>query len=346
MRKCEDCNIILDNDVHFCPKCGKEIQPGEGMPILEVGAYLTSANLHRIRGEWDEAVNDATEALRLDPKNADIASLLGTIYQERGMLEDSVIWFQMALEMNPASTSDRARLNDVKARIASARQHPGSRDRFRTIEKRTRMWAIGMAALFVVVVVLALIFAAGKRNQDDVTKSVSLDRGVRQAAPVSTNEPFAPPMPSSGTASQQTTRSRSSDATSLAGGSSSRTPAEVKIRQDVSEAEGIGSAKIDDVIADPRQKIAVVTYSIPDSTLTKSAVISAAEAVARAAFASNQEVKFVTARCIVTHTGSSSTQIAFVGDISRQAVQALGTNATADQIEASFTGLWWNPQIK
>ncbi|MHB9037839.1 MAG: tetratricopeptide repeat protein [Armatimonadota bacterium] len=350
MHKCEYCNIILDKSVRFCPKCGKEVSPGDGkkqMPKLEVGVYLTSANLHRIRKEWDEAVADATEALRLDPGNADIASLLGAIYQERGMLEDAVIWFQMALEMNPDSASDRARLKEVKTRMSEVSAGAKPADHFRIFEKRTRVWAGAMAAMFIVVVVLALMLAFGRHDQGDVTGGVKYDRGVESSTTVPSRESAAPPIISSGTAARQPVHSEAKVAPSSSSGNSTlRTPAEVKISESVSQAEGIGSAKVDDVIADPRQNIATVTHSIPAGTLSKSAVVSAAGAVARAAFAANSEIKFVTARCLVIPGGSSTTQIAFVGDISRQAMEALGANATADQIQASFTGQWWNPQIK
>jgi hypothetical protein len=352
MQKCEDCNIILDKSVRFCPKCGKEVSCGEGakqMPKLEVGAYLTSANLHRIRKEWNESIADATEALRLDPKNADIASLLGVIYQERGMLEDAVIWFQMALEMNPNSTSDRARLKDVKAHMATISARAKSPNQFSILDKRTRVWAGAIAVIFVVVVALALMLAFGRRNQQDIAGMAKYGRQTEPSDRVSEYNSDAPPIiPPSGTAApaRQPAHSVSAARQSSTTNSSLRTPAELKISQDVSQAQGIGSAKIDDVIADPRQSIAIVTFSIQASALNKSAVLTAAGAVARAAFAANSEVKFVTARCVVSPSGQSTTQIAFVGDISRQSLEALGTNFTADQIQASFTGQWWNPQIK
>ena len=66
MRRCEDCQLILDSNVRFCPKCGKQVGPtGARGAQRDVNALLASANLHRIRQEWDAAIADATDALRV-----------------------------------------------------------------------------------------------------------------------------------------------------------------------------------------------------------------------------------------------------------------------------------------
>ncbi|MEN6358382.1 MAG: tetratricopeptide repeat protein [Armatimonadota bacterium] len=347
MLKCEDCNLILDEGVHFCPKCGKDLTSGVGtsrISTLEVGAHLTSANLHRIRKEWDEAIADATEALRVDPGNSDIASLLGVIYQERGMLDDSVIWFQMALEMNPDSTSDRARLKQVKDLIAQGGTAVKSKDRFRIFENHTRIWAVSMAVVFIVVVVFALILTGKHKNEDYSSQSSPRPQSESSSANI---DQAAPPIRAqAGNSVDESTQSQKTDSLSGSGSSSTRTPAEVKINQDISQAGGIGSAKVDDVIADPRQAVVIVTYSVPASSVNKGSILTTSAAVAKAAFAANTEVKTVTVRCVVTPSGESSTQIAFVGDIVRKTVEALGANPTSSQIETSFTSAWWNPQIK
>jgi cytoskeletal protein RodZ len=314
------------------------------MPKIEVGAYLTSANLHRMRKEWDDAIADATEALRIDPSNADIASLLGAIYQERGMLDDAVIWFQMALEMNPDSTSDRARLKQVKDAIAQGGMAAKSQDRLKTLENRTRLWAIGMAAIFIVVVVFALILTGMRRNSDNTPRSSFRQQSQSASSDIGQ---AAPPIRTQTSASTgQSLQSQKSDSLSGSSATSTRTPAEVKINQDISQAGGIGLAKVDDVIADPRQGVVIVTYSIPAASLNKGSILTTSAAVAKAAFAANSEVKTVTTRCVVTPGGESSTQIAFVGDIARRALESLGANPKSDQFEASFTSIWWNPQIR
>jgi hypothetical protein len=348
MRKCKDCNLILDETARFCPKCGKELTDAEGMqqiPKLEVGAYLTSANLHRIRREWDEAIADATEALRIEPNNADIASLLGVIYQEQGMLDEAMTWLQMALEMNPDSTSDKARLKQVKDQILQRSIVSRQRDHLNTFEKRTRIWAITMTAAFIIVVVFAFILATGKRNRGAATTANPKYRAGYSSTFHGGELPSTPPITSSKMPSRQSSASRQTVGRSDTGNASTKTPAEVKISKDTSQADGIGSAKVDDVIADPRQGVITITCTIPYNSFAKNTILANASAISKAAFASNSEVKAVTVRCVVTPAGTSSTQIAFVGDISRQSLQVLGASPTADQITGSFTNIWWNPQI-
>ena len=339
MRKCEDCKVILDNDVRYCPKCGKNVgdQPRDGGPdSLEIGALLTSANLHRIRGEWDEAITDATEALKLDSSNADIASLLGNIYEQRGMLDDAAIWYQMAVELDPTSATDRARLQRVKDRIAGS-----GPDSFRTFQRRTKIWAAAMGAAFLLVVGLALFAILGRFGTDagkPGKEAASAKPPPIQATP---RAPTAPP--ADGLSSQgEGVRDKSSASPAV------RTPGELAISDELEKSTVVqeSTATIDDVIADPREGVAVVTFSIPAKPgVTRGEIIKAAGAVAQVAFAASIEVKFVTARCVVTPTGSTGAQIGFVGDAARATIEALGENPTQEKLLAAFTRQWWNPQI-
>lgn len=144
------------------------------------------------------------------------------------------------------------------------------------------------------------------------------------------------------------------ESSSLAGSSGSasiglRTAAELEIRNSVAQWREVqdAGARVDDVIADPRQGVAVVTFSVAGGMrLTKGSVMTAAGAVARAAFVAHREVNFVTARCLVTGVALSMTQVVFVGDVSRASIDSLGDKPTTEQYESVFTDPWWNPQIK
>ena len=339
MHKCEDCKVILDNDVRYCPKCGRSVgdhSRGRGPGDVEVGALLTSANLHRIRGEWDEAINDATEALKLDSSNADIASLLGNIYEQRDMLDDAAIWYQMAVELDPASSADSVRLQRVKDRIAGS-----GGDSFRTFQRRTKIWAVAMGAAFLLVVGLALFAMLGRSGTG--APPPEKEAGPVKPPPIQAT-PGAPTTP-------PTDRPPPESAGARADSSASppvRTSGELAISNELENSTAVheNRATIDDVIADPREGIAVVTFSIPTTpTVTRGQVIEAAAAVAQTVFAANAEVKFVTARCVIKPTGSTGAQIGFVGDAARSTVEAWGKDPTQEKLLAAFTRQWWNPQI-
>ena len=130
--------------------------------------------------------------------------------------------------------------------------------------------------------------------------------------------------------------------------SSLRTPAEAAIAREVtgSAAAAAAGATIDDVIADPREGAAILTFSVRAGTgVTRPQIITAAAAVARAAFSANAEVKLVTTRCVVSPGDSALTQIVFVGDVARDTLVTVAQDATAQELTDAFTTQWWNPRV-
>ena len=107
-------------------------EPGGAVPdpTLPREAYtlLAQANLLRMRGRWDEAVDKCMAALRLAPQNASAQSLLGDIYENQGRLDDAIQWYRMALDVNPDSPADSLKLDrllEAKQRVLTA-AHPHS----------------------------------------------------------------------------------------------------------------------------------------------------------------------------------------------------------------------------
>lgn len=340
MRKCDDCKIILDDDVRHCPKCGKDLSPSAPAPRpagSDVTSVLASANLHRIRAEWDDAIDDATDALRLEPRNPDISSLLGSIYEERGMFDEALVWYQMTLELNPDSAPDQGRLDRV-SELVSARRIQGGTGSFHVFEKRTKIWAWVLGAVFVVIVAMALIstLLKGKPNEAPYTRPTHTPRSQEYTPQVNAPSQTLPHGPKTGSE------------VSTPAASSVRTPGESYILSELSTSQGVmqTGASIDDVIADPRSWIVSVTFTVPfKGFVTREHIIAAAVAVARKTFDLNRNVKFVTVRCVIQVGGAQGTQIGFVGDIARQTVDALPPTATGDQLTSAFTRPWWNPQI-
>jgi tetratricopeptide (TPR) repeat protein len=84
---------------------------------------LTRANLLRVRGQWEAAAEQCAQVMRLDPQNAAAHSLLGEIYDNQGHLERAIRWYEEALELNPKSVADRAKLARAQE-LLQARQQP------------------------------------------------------------------------------------------------------------------------------------------------------------------------------------------------------------------------------
>jgi hypothetical protein len=75
---------------------------------------LASANLARMRRRWLEAESLCVEVMRQDPNNIHAHSLLGDIYRDQNRLHDARQWYQMALDLNPDSAADRAKLTEIE----------------------------------------------------------------------------------------------------------------------------------------------------------------------------------------------------------------------------------------
>jgi len=334
MRRCEDCKLILESDARFCPKCGKSVgESAEGeSKAVRLAALLSSANLHKLRQEWSAAVSDAAAALEIDPNNADVASMLASIYEQQGNAEEAAVWYRIALELEPQNSAHRAALNRVTQRAALSSPK---------WEKARRAMPTASAAVALVIVTVLVTLAVSGPRSSPVRH--------RAARPPKAGARIEAPSTTPGSGATAITAPSTSTAGATAGSSAARTPGESALKSELAAFEGVRTqgAVVDDVIADPRQGVVVVTFSLPGTaTVTRAKILSAAAQVARAAFAANAEVRSVTTRCIISPAGPTTTQIAFVGDVTRSTMDGLGENPTDQQLEGAFTAPWWNPQIR
>lgn len=345
MRRCEDCKIILDNDVKHCPKCGKEIasDPAPASdPIMDVPRLLAAASLHKFRSEWDEALSAATDALRQAPRDPQVTLTLGGIYEERDMLDEALVWYQMTLDLDPDNKQGKAG-HDRVGMLISARRKEAAAMPPKDPAKRAKQYAIGIGAVIFLVIVGLVISLAGKgghtgrrpNGASSLSPPISQPWAKRPSASSTVSKTSAPPL--SGEVAPASTPAA---ATAL------RTKAEQAIREGLSSTQPVAEtgATVDDVIADPRAAVATVTFSLPiKGIVTKDQITRAAVAIARRTFELHQAVRFVTARCVIQIPGAQGSQVAFVADMARESVTP---TATDQQLAAAFTHPWWNPQIK
>lgn len=347
MRKCDDCRIILEDTVQFCPKCGKAIsgQAG-GQTDGGLGALLASANLRRMRGELTAAAEDAEEAFRRDPNNAEAASLLAAIREDQGNLEDALVWCQLAVDLDPGVPVYRARLERIKRKMAGSNGARAAAARF--FRRRWVRIAASLGVVLAVVMVIANIWGSppaprqkqpSVRTPEPVTISPPGERPARP--PAASNGVSLSGAQPTGVLSAQPPQPSASSRQQL------RTPAEIALRNSLAASDEIvaSGARIDDVIADPRQAVVTVTFSLSDSVvLNKQRILNAAFHIAGAVFAANNEAQFVTARCLVS--AAEGAQIAFVGDTARQTLQNMSDQPAPDQLESAFGRPWWHAYIK
>ena len=78
---------------------------------------LARANLLRMRGGYDAAVDQCLSVLKRAPEDPDAHTLIGDIYAEQGDLGQAAQWYELALDLNPESAADRQKLAYVQQRI-------------------------------------------------------------------------------------------------------------------------------------------------------------------------------------------------------------------------------------
>src|SRR5437016_1454547 len=115
LNKCPACKASVPEDGRFCTACGASMKkidpPGPIDPHAE--SLLAEANLLRMRGLWPAAEGKCIDVLRTDPNNIHAHSLLGDLYRSQGRYEEAAQWYKLALDLDPNSRADKAKLEDV-----------------------------------------------------------------------------------------------------------------------------------------------------------------------------------------------------------------------------------------
>src|SRR3989442_15265619 len=126
---CPECGHEVPDGGAFCGDCGARVEARraavEKPPKPDAQAMLSRANLLRVRGQWEAAAEQCAEVLKIEPQNAAVHSLLGEIYDNQGYLERAIRWYEEALELNPNSVADRAKLARARE-LLRARQGTGA----------------------------------------------------------------------------------------------------------------------------------------------------------------------------------------------------------------------------
>lgn len=341
--------------------------PSESPLPREAYTLLAQANLLRVRGRWDEAVEACMAALRLAPDNASAQSLLGDIYENQGRCDDAIQWYRMALDVNPDSPADKIKLQrllDADPRrwtetpatgtVIVSRPSPvtthtqGGTDADRLL--RGVVWLT--AALFLVAIALGgLVMSRHRAMPSTITTS-----------------PVVVPPPPTDPANESVSSGVSAGpgTPALASGTSpapvppapaAADPSEQALLQTLQQDTTLSSQNLSPVgvQVDPRQSVVTVTLLCPApptgasvrEVLLRDAVLTALAGER----AESSGVSVWTIRCLLSPpagTASTTPDLALVADITPTALSALGSNPAAlpaAQILPAFHNVWWSSAV-
>lgn len=200
---CEHCGGELGPADAYCPQCG-HMSPVEVPPAPESDVYLMlmTANVLRLRRQWDLAEARCSEVLSRDPGNTGAYSVLGDISRDRGNSRDAIEWYKLALDRNPANAADRAKLESMidavfsdAPRTTAEKAGSAVRRRFSDAVATVRNWQrpCALAVLLAAVLSVLLVIAAYTivLDRGAASQRAGAPRGAFVAAPAPQSRPDA-----------------------------------------------------------------------------------------------------------------------------------------------------------
>ena len=81
--------------------CTRNIKSGRFTGSNLAVAFSNRALAYKKKGQWDNAINDYDEAIRLKPDFAEALSNRGNVYRKKGLIERAIEDYDKAIGLNP-----------------------------------------------------------------------------------------------------------------------------------------------------------------------------------------------------------------------------------------------------
>lgn len=319
---CPKCAAATAPDAKFCTECGASLPACDD----DTHAALSSANLYRLRGEWQAAIDKCMFALALDEDCAPAHSLLGDIYREQGHTSEAVHWYKLALDLDPDNEADRAKLEGIIAHRPDDRRagHDRRAEMIGTAKRVLLEAALAIGLLLLITAVWPMIFPERKSTEPGAAPPAQNPQVVHIPSTVPEGEPESePPAP----------------ARQPIGLMSARENALLQA-MNASQALTRRGLQVTGIAFDPRNRSAAITFTMPEPPREQraDAVVRGSLIVLREACSKSEDLELLTIRAL--HGDSS--EVGFVADAQRNSVQSLDP-ATAEysQLIGVLQNTWW-----
>lgn len=334
---CPRCFARVPEKELTCPECGAPMRADVSVPVADNALHspLAEANLLRLRGDLEGAEKKCLSLLRRYPNEPEAHVLLGDLSADRGDWRRAVEWYELAVDLNPNSTTDRTKLEEAKRRIEEA-------DTAETVEQlglpehspRTPWYVGGVLAVLFVVVIIAM----------------ATNRSVPHPKPPVINSQFnaSPNQTDSTTGDSSTTDSAGQASTGDNQGTGSEDgtqgmPLDDRVLMEEVKARSKEGDKIGYLVQDTRFHTVTLNYTVPaDGDARKIGATLAKDTLDQATNAD-----------IVTVRGISQGQVVFVADATRENLTKIESSTfqsdNQDNPDAWISALLekiWTPESK
>jgi hypothetical protein len=311
---------------------------------------LVTANVLRLRRQFDLAEAQCSEVLRRAPSNAGAHSVMGDIARDKGKLKDAIEWYKLALDLDPGNVSDRHKLEAVIDK-AYPREKVGPVERLReNVTGQLESTAAEMRAarlppaaylalgamLAVIIGVTVVVLALGHRAAP-ATAAIAEGQpsGAFVSAPLQPQQAAETPA-TTGPATEPRFAEKIGDLeTALLG--------HLKEQARVVDP----NCRVVDAEIDPRDGGVSVRLSMPrvwSAEETRKSILRVAVALARAAATWDERVSAVRVRCDSRQEGQTEER-AFVGQADLGKLSVADQDPGAKDGEQAFSSVWWSPQL-
>ena len=309
---------------------------------------LITANVLRLRHQFDLAEAQCSNVLRHDPHSAEAHSVLGDIARDRGNLRDAIEWYRMALELDPGNVSDRKKLEAVIDRVYRGKGgiigglREGVTNRLESAAAEMRTTQVPSPAWITLVTMVGVILV--------VTITVVILGQGGAPTPVSAAEPR-----SGGFVS---TNARALEPQAMGGVTGDARP---KFKHDVDSVEAELAAaleqeagaidpkcNIDNVEIDPRDGVVGFEITMPrvwSADDTRFGIMRVATRLAALAAGWDKRISSVLVRCEVSRDGRPA-RLALVAQADADRFKAVSPGGEVEHFERVFSSIWWDPQIE
>jgi len=168
MVSCKQCNTLNSLDSTFCKRCGTTLELTDIAEAAEkLTAMIADGNKLFADGRTEEAMMVAETAVANNPSSAAAISLKGMCHERKGQIAEALECFEKVVELNPDSTLDKIKVNDLRNTLVAHKIEAPKPDR------KVAMVAAVAAMVLVVAGGAIVAKAATKPNSTDNSKLVA-----------------------------------------------------------------------------------------------------------------------------------------------------------------------------
>lgn len=208
MTVCPKCFAEIPDTSVFCLECGARIREDTRDSLYaegsdrEVYPEIARANLLRMKGEYEQAIEICLGILRRFPSNETAHALLGDIYADQGKLDDAIQWYELLVELAPNNAVYSAKLMNLRSLRAAQIAPPPPVELPDTPQAgrapAPKVWVYALFSLLALILIVSAFVAGLRWNLQQAhqhTETPELPKPVESTIASRPSQPSSPSAP-------------------------------------------------------------------------------------------------------------------------------------------------------